>query len=216
MQALRRYLVTGLVLWVPLGITIWVLALIVSTLDQTLLLIPQRYRPEAVLGFSIPGLGVLLTLVILLVTGILTRNFIGQRLLKGWDGILRRIPIVRSIYSGVKQVSDTLFSDTGQAFRKALLIEFPGPGSYTIAFMTGTPSGEISERIPGELVSVYVPTTPNPTSGYFLLLPRQNTQELDMSVDDALKYIVSMGVVGPGPVIHPGAYGTTALPNPRN
>ena len=215
MQALRRYLITGLVLWVPLGITIWVLALIVSTLDQTLLLIPQRYRPEAVLGFSIPGLGVLLTLVILLVTGILTRNFIGQRLLKGWDGILRRIPIVRSIYSGVKQVSDTLFSDTGQAFRKALLIEFPSPGSYTIAFMTGTPSGEISERIPGELVSVYVPTTPNPTSGYFLLLPRQKTQELDMSVDEALKYIVSMGVVGPGALVPPGAYGTV-LPSPRN
>ena len=215
MQALRRYLITGLVLWVPLGITIWVLALIVSTLDQTLLLIPQRYRPEAILGFSIPGLGVLLTLVILLVTGILTRNFIGQRLLKGWDGILRRIPIVRSIYSGVKQVSDTLFSDTGQAFRKALLIEFPSPGSYTIAFMTGTPSGEISERIPGELVSVYVPTTPNPTSGYFLLLPRQKTQELDMSVDEALKYIVSMGVGGPGPLVPPGAYGTV-LPSPRN
>ena len=151
MHALRRYLVTGLVLWVPLGITIWVLTLIVSTLDQTLLLLPQRYRPEALLGFSIPGLGVLLTLVILLVTGILTRNFVGQRLLRAWDGILRRIPIVRSIYSGVKQVSDTLFSDTGQAFRKALLVEFPGPGSYTIAFMTGTPSGEISERIPGDL-----------------------------------------------------------------
>ena len=215
MHALRRYLVTGLVLWVPLGITIWVLTLIVSTLDQTLLLLPQRYRPEALLGFSIPGLGVLLTFVILLVTGILTRNFVGQRLLRAWDGILRRIPIVRSIYSGVKQVSDTLFSDSGQAFRKALLVEFPGPGSYTIAFMTGTPSGEISERIPGDLVSVYVPTTPNPTSGYFLLLPRQKTQELDMSIDEALKYIVSMGVVGPGPLVPPGAYGT-ALPKPRN
>jgi uncharacterized membrane protein len=216
MQALRRYLVTGLVLWVPLGITIWVLALIVSTLDQTLLLIPQRYRPEAVLGFSIPGLGVVLTFVILLVTGILTRNFVGQRLVRIWDGILRRIPVVKSIYSGVKQVSDTLFSDTGQAFRKALLVEFPAPGSYTIAFMTGTPSGEIAQHLGSDLVSVYVPTTPNPTSGYFLLLPRAKTQELEMSVDDALKYIVSMGVVGPAQQVPPGAYGTTRLPKPRN
>ena len=200
MHLLRRYLITGLVLWVPLGITIWVLTLIVSTLDRTLLLIPEHYRPETLLGFAIPGLGVVLTLVVLVVTGILTRNFVGQHLVKGWDSILRRIPVVRSIYSGVKQVSDTLLSDTGQAFRKALLVEFPHPGSYTIAFMTGTPSGELVNRLPGEHVSVYVPTTPNPTSGYFLLLPKSRTQELDMSVDDALKYIVSMGVVGPGPV----------------
>jgi uncharacterized membrane protein len=131
----------------------------------------------------------------------------GQRLLKGWDSVLRRIPVVKSIYSGVKQVSDTLFSDTGQAFRKALLIEFPGPGSYTIAFMTGTPSGEVLRLLPGDHVSVYVPTTPNPTSGYFLLLPRNKTQELDMSVDDALKYIVSMGVVGPGQQVATGTFG---------
>ena len=197
MHWLRRYLVTGLVLWVPLGITIWVLTLIVSTLDKTLLLLPEHYRPEALFGFPIPGLGVVLTLVVLLITGILTRNFVGQHLVKAWDSILRRIPVVKSIYSGVKQVSDTLFSDTGQAFRKALLVEFPHPGSYTIAFMTGTPGGELVNRLPGEHVSVYVPTTPNPTSGYFLLLPKSRTQELDMSVDEALKYIVSMGVVGP-------------------
>ena len=197
MHWLRRYLVTGLVLWVPLGITIWVLTLIVSTLDKTLLLLPEHYRPEALFGFPIPGLGVVLTLVVLLITGILTRNFVGQHLVKGWDSVLRRIPVVKSIYSGVKQVSDTLLSDTGQAFRKALLVEFPHPGSYTIAFMTGTPSGELLNRLPGEHVSVYVPTTPNPTSGYFLLLPKSRTQELDMSVDEALKYIVSMGVVGP-------------------
>jgi uncharacterized membrane protein len=197
---LRRYLVTGLVLWVPLGITIWVMALIVSTLDKTLLLIPEQYRPETLLGVAIPGLGVVLTLVILLVTGIFATNFFGQQLLKGWDSILRRIPFVKSIYSGVKQVSDTLFSDSGQAFRKALLIEFPAPGSYTIAFMTGTPAGELVTKLPGDHVSVYVPTTPNPTSGYFLLLPKSRTQELDMSVDEALKYIVSMGVVGPGPL----------------
>lgn len=207
MHRLRRYLVTGLILWVPLGITIWVLTLIVSTLDKTLLLIPQQYRPETLLGVAIPGLGVVLTFIILLVTGILARNFVGQRLLKGWDSVLRRIPVVKSIYSGVKQVSDTLFSDTGQAFRKALLIEFPCPGSYTIAFMTGTPSGELLRRLPGEHVSVYVPTTPNPTSGYFLLLPKNKTQELDMSVDEALKYIVSMGVVGPGHQVAAGTFG---------
>jgi uncharacterized membrane protein len=212
---LRRYLVTGLVLWVPLGITIWVLTLIVSTLDKTLLLIPEHYRPETLLGVAIPGLGVVLTLVVLVVTGILTRNFVGQQLVKGWDSILRRIPVVKSIYSGVKQVSDTLFSDTGQAFRKALLIEFPHPGSYTIAFMTGTPSGELVNRLPGEHVSVYVPTTPNPTSGYFLLLPKSRTQELDMSVDDALKYIVSMGVVGPGPV-RPALFERAPHSTPRN
>ncbi len=212
MQRLRRYLVTGLILWVPLGITIWVLTLIVSTLDKTLLLIPQQYRPETLLGFTIPGLGVVLTFIILLVTGVMTRNFVGQRLVKGWDSVLRRIPVVKSIYSGVKQVSDTLFSDTGQAFRKALLIEFPSPGSYTIAFMTGTPSGEVLSRLPGDHVSVYVPTTPNPTSGYFLLVPKNKTQELDMSVDEALKYIVSMGVVGPG---HQVASGTVGAGKPN-
>ena len=216
MQRLRRYLVTGLILWVPLGITIWVLTLIVSTLDQTLLLIPHPYRPETLLGFTIPGLGVLLTFAILLVTGVLARNFVGQKLVKAWDSVLRRIPVVKSIYSGVKQVSDTLFSDSGQAFRKALLIEFPGPGSYTIAFLTGTPSGEVLQRLPGDHVSVYVPTTPNPTSGYFLLVPRNRTQELDMSVDDALKYIVSMGVVGPGHKAAPGASPAGRPPVSRN
>ena len=216
MQHLRRYLITGLILWVPLGITIWVLTLIVSALDKTLLLIPEQFRPEALLGMAIPGLGVVLTFIILLVTGILTRNFVGQRLLKGWDGMLRRIPVVKSIYSGVKQVSDTLFSDTGQAFRKVLLIEFPGQGSYTIAFMTGTPSGEMLRHLPGDHVSVYVPTTPNPTSGYFLLIPKHKTRELDMSIDDALKYIVSMGVVGPGHSVEQGIVGVRKVDAVRN
>ncbi|MBK8741616.1 MAG: DUF502 domain-containing protein [Betaproteobacteria bacterium] len=216
MHQLRRYLVTGLVLWVPLGITIWVLTLIVSTLDKSLLLIPYQYRPEALLGFTIPGLGVVLTFIILIVTGVLTRNFVGQKLVRAWDSILRRIPVVKSIYSGVKQVSDTLFSDTGQAFRKALLIEFPSPGNYTIAFMTGTPSGEVLRRLPGDHVSVYVPTTPNPTSGYFLLVPKNKTQELDMSVDEALKYIVSMGVVGPPHKAAPGAAAAGGIHAPRN
>lgn len=216
MYHLRRYLITGLVLWVPLGITIWVLTLIVSTLDKTLLLIPQPYRPETLLGFDIPGLGVVMTFVILLVTGILTRNFVGQRLVKGWDSVLRRIPVVKSIYSGVKQVSDTLLSDSGHAFRKALLVEFPYPGSFTIAFLTGIPSGEVARRLPGEHVSVYVPTTPNPTSGYFLLLPRAKTQELDMSVDEALKYIVSMGVVGPPHTPDPALAAVLAASAPRN
>jgi uncharacterized membrane protein len=214
MQHLRRYLVTGLLVCVPLGITIWVLELIVSTLDKTLLLIPESYRPENVIGFPIPGLGVVLTLVVLLITGIAARNFVGQQLLKGWDSILRRIPVVKSIYSGVKQVSDTLFSDTGQAFRKALLVEFPHPGSYTIAFMTGTPGGELAHRLPGEHISVYVPTTPNPTSGYLVLLPKSRVQELDMSVDDALKFIVSMGVVGPGPVRPAALFDPLATPKP--
>ena len=216
MHRLRRYLVTGLIIWVPLGITIWVLALIVSTLDKTLLLIPYQFRPETLLGVAIPGLGVVLTFIILLGTGVLARNFVGQRVLKGWDSVLRRIPVVKSIYSGVKQVSDTLFSDTGQAFRKALLVEFPYPGSYTIAFMTGTPSGEVLAQLPGDHVGVYVPTTPNPTSGYFLLLPKDKIHELDMSVDDALKYIVSMGVVGPGARAAPHAIGARTPDAVRN
>jgi len=205
---LRRYLITGLVLWVPLGITIWVITLIVTTLDNTLLLIPHQYRPETLLGVAIPGLGVVLTLVILLVTGIFARNFFGQQLLKGWDSILRRIPVVKSIYSSVKQVSDTLLSDTGNAFRKALLVEFPREGCWTIGFLTGTPSDAVSLHLDGDHVSVYVPTTPNPTGGYFVMVPRASVRELDMSVDEALKYIISMGVVAPR--LHNAAHGRVA------
>jgi uncharacterized membrane protein len=194
---IRKYFITGLLIWVPLAITLWVLNFIVSTMDKTLLLLPPTWRPLSLLHADIPGFGVILTLLIVFITGLLARNFIGQRLVKFWEGLLGRIPIVRSVYSSVKQVSDTVLSDSGQAFRKALLIQYPRPGIWTIAFQTGTPADEVRQLVPLDMVAVYVPTTPNPTSGFFLMLPRTDVLELDMSVDEALKYVVSMGVVAP-------------------
>ena len=194
---MRKYLVTGLLIWVPLVITLWVLNLIVTTMDQSLQLLPVQWHPHALLGHDIPGLGVLLTVLVVLLTGLLARNIIGERLVLVWESLLGRIPIVRTIYSSVKQVSDTILSPNGQAFRQALLVQYPRAGVWTIAFQTGTPAGEVRRVVGVEMVSVYVPTTPNPTSGFFLMVPRAETIELDMSVDEALKYVVSMGVVAP-------------------
>jgi uncharacterized membrane protein len=194
---LRKYFLTGLLILVPLAITFWVLHAVISTLDQSLLLLPEQWRPKALFGHDIPGFGVVLTLLIVLITGLLTRNFIGNYVVRVWEGLLNRIPIVNSIYSSVKQVSDTLFSSSGNAFRKAVLIEYPRQGSWTIGFLTGVPGGDVVNHLQGDYVSVYVPTTPNPTSGFFLMVPKADAIELDMSVDAALKYIVSMGVVAP-------------------
>jgi uncharacterized membrane protein len=196
---MKRYLIAGLLVWVPLGITMWVLHFLVTSLDSILLLLPETARPETLLGYYIPGIGVVVAFLILLVTGVMTANFLGLRLLRAWESVLIRIPFVKSIYSSVKQVSDTLLSDQGNAFRKALLVEFPHEGSWTIAFQTGSPAAAVSARLDGEHVSVYVPTTPNPTSGYFVIVPRNRVHELDMTVDEALKYIISMGVVAPRP-----------------
>jgi uncharacterized membrane protein len=193
----KKYLITGLLVWAPLVITIWVLSVLVDTLDQTLLLLPAAWHPRSWLGFNIPGLGVLLTFVVVLLTGMLAANIIGQRLVQFGEGILARIPVVKSLYSSVKQVSDTLFSSSGQAFRKALLVQYPRQGSWTVAFLTGQPGGDVAAHLGGDYVSVYVPTTPNPTSGFFLMMPRSEVIELQMSVDEALKYIISMGVVPP-------------------
>lgn len=213
---MRKYLITGLLIWVPLVITLWVLDLIITTMDQSLRFLPPDWRPLGFLGHDVPGAGVVLTLLVLFVTGLLARNFIGERLVRFWEGLLGRIPIVRSIYSSVKQVSDTILSPNGQAFRQALLVQYPRVGVWTIAFQTGTPSPEIRRLIATDMVSVYVPTTPNPTSGFFLMVPRADVIELDMSVDEALKYVVSMGVVSPGDrradqLSNPEA---TALPGP--
>lgn len=194
---MKRYLIAGLLVWVPIGITIWVLAFLVNSLDQILLLFPESARPEALVGFHIPGIGVLVAFLILLATGMLAANFLGARLIGAWEAVLIRIPFVKSIYSSVKQVSDTLLSPQGNAFRKALLVEFPHAGSWTIAFQTGQPAPAVTEHLDGEHVSVYVPTTPNPTSGYFVIVPRARVHDLDMTVDEALKYIISMGVVAP-------------------
>ncbi len=196
-QYMKKYFITGLLIWVPLAITVWVLHLIVSTMDQSLRFIPAALRPENLLGVAVPGIGAILTLVVVFVTGLLTANIIGQRLLRFWESVLARIPIVKSIYYSVKQVSDTLFSSSGEAFRKALLVQYPRQGSWTVAFMTGQPGGDAAKHLEGDYVSVYVPTTPNPTSGFFLMMPRDDVIELDMSVDEALKYIISMGVVTP-------------------
>jgi uncharacterized membrane protein len=215
---MKRYLIAGLLVWVPLGITIWVLHFLLTSLDQILLVLPESARPRAYLGFDIPGLGLVVFFIVLLTTGIIAANFVGQRFIGAWEALLSRIPFVKSIYLSVKQVSDTLLSPKGNAFRKALLVEFPRPGSWTIGFLTGTPASVIAPYLPGEHVSVYVPTTPNPTGGYFLMLPRSSVRELDMTVDEALKYIISMGVVAPRPPgsgipVPPPARPATAAPD---
>jgi uncharacterized membrane protein len=194
---LKKYFITGLLIWIPLAITIWVLDLIVTTMDQSLALLPLQLQPQELFGRQIPGLGVVLTLLIVLGTGVLASNILGQRLVNFGETLLGRIPVVKTIYTSVKQVSDTLFSPGGQAFRKALLVQYPHPGAWTIAFLTGAPGGDVPKHLRGDYVSVYVPTTPNPTSGFFLMFPRADVIELDMSVDEALKYVISMGVVAP-------------------
>jgi uncharacterized membrane protein len=197
MATLRRYLIAGLLVWIPLGITFWVLALLVGLMDQSLLIVPQRFRTDALLGFHVPGLGAVLTIAILLATGAVAANFFGKRLLAFWESLLGRIPIVRSIYGGVKQISDTLFSPDGKAFRRAVLVRYPHAGAWTVALVTGTPEHEVTDHLGKEQVSVFVPTTPNITAGFFLIVPRVDTIELNMSVDEALKYIISMGVAEP-------------------
>ena len=197
MSSIRRWLLAGLLVLVPLAITLAVLNWIVSTLDQTLLILPVAWHPDRLLGFHIPGFGVVLMLVIVLLMGAVASNFFGKRLVQWGNSLLSRIPIVRSIYSSVKQVSDTLFSENGNAFRKALLVQWPREGVWTIGFLTGLPGGDVVNHLPGEHLSVYVPTTPNPTGGYFVMLKKSDCIELQMSVDEALTYVISMGVVVP-------------------
>ncbi|MDP2819762.1 MAG: DUF502 domain-containing protein [Polaromonas sp.] len=198
MAALRRWLLAGMLVLVPLAVTVWLLNWIIGALDQTLQILPGDWHPDKVLGVHIPGFGVLLALAIVLSIGAIASNFMGKRLVSWWDALLSRIPIVRSIYSSVKQVSDTLFSENGNAFRKALLIQWPREGVWTIAFQTGRPGGDVVNHLQGDYLSVYVPTTPNPTGGYFIMLPKADCIELKMSVDEALTYVISMGVVVPG------------------
>ena len=194
---MKKYFITGLLVLVPLFITVWVISGLVGMMDQSLFLLPETWRPKAQLGLEIPGMGAILTLLIIFFTGVIATNFFGKRLILVWEALLARVPVVKSIYASVKQVSDTLFSDSGNAFRQAVLVQFPRPGAWTIAFVTGKPGGDVANHLSGDYLSVYVPTTPNPTGGYFLMLPRADVVELDMSVDEALKYIISMGVVAP-------------------
>ena len=197
MAALRKWLFTGLLVIVPGMITLWVLNWIVGLLDQTLLILPEAWHPDRLLGFHIPGFGVLLTLGILLLVGAVASNFAGRKLVQWGDALISRIPVVRSIYSSVKQVSDTVFSESGNAFRTAVLVQWPREGVWTVAFITGAPGGEVAGYLHDDFVSVYVPTTPNPTGGYFVMARKSDCVELEMSVDAALRYIVSMGVVVP-------------------
>lgn len=193
----RRYLITGLLVLVPLVITAWVIQALISTMDQSLLLLPSEWRPEAQFGYTIPGLGSILTLLIVLFTGMIATNFFGRRIILFWESLLARVPVVKSIYYSVKQVSDTLFSGTGDAFGKVLLVRYPHPEAWAVAFQTGTPSHEIAQHSDDELVSVFIPTAPSPVNGFFFFVRKSDTVELDISVDEALKYIVSMGVVAP-------------------
>jgi len=194
MRVIKKYFITGLLIWVPLAITVWVLGLLVATLEG---FVPSFLSSESLFGIDIPGFRFALVIVVVLLTGIFAANLLGRTLLEQWEALLGRIPLVRSIYNSVKQVSDTVLAPNGQAFRQAVLVQYPRAGSWTIAFLTGVPGGEVANHLPGEHVSVYVPTTPNPTSGFFLMMPRDHVIDLQMSVDAALKYIVSMGVVAP-------------------
>jgi uncharacterized membrane protein len=201
----KRYLIAGLLAWLPLAITVWVLSWLLGGMDSLFLwllkgasaVLPVQAQPLLVQLRNIPGLSILVLVSAMLLTGVFVTNIFGQWWLRQWDAMLQRIPIVKSIYSSVKQVSDTLFSSSGNAFREAVLIQYPRAGIWTIAFVTGKPGGEVADHLEGEWVSVYVPTTPNPTSGFFLMLPRSDVLPLAMSVDQALKYVISMGVVAP-------------------
>lgn len=193
----RKYLIAGLLIWLPLAITLWVIDFIVTTMDRTLTVLPPSWHPDQVLGMHVPGLGLIMSVIILLVTGVLAANIIGARMFAWWESVLVKIPIVRPIYSSVKQVSDTLFASKGQSFRKVVLIEFPQRGQWTFGFVVGTPGPAAERELKGELITVYVPTAPNPTSGYVLIVRPSEVKELDVTIDDALKYHLSMGVVAP-------------------
>lgn len=195
---MKRYFVTGLLIWVPLGITLWVLNLLIGTLDQSLTLLPAGWQPEAWLGIRVPGLGVILTALVILLTGVFAANFFGQKLIDWTEALLARIPVVKSIYGSVKQVSDTLLSGNGHAFRKVLLVRYPHPQAWSLAFQTNVPA-EVLAKLPDEHVAVFIPTTPSPVNGFYFYVKKSEAIELDMSVDRALKYIVSMGVASSEP-----------------
>ena len=197
MKHLRRYLVAGLLVWIPLGVTVFILRVLIGLMDRTLLLIPEQYRPEEWLGFTVPGLGLLLTVLVLLVTGLLAANIVGRSMVGLWESLLDRIPVVRSVYSAAKNFAEIVFSDSGQSFKKVLLIEYPRKGVYSLAFQTATNLGEVQARTGEEMICTFVPTTPNPTSGYIIIVPKKDIIELDMEIDEALKMIISLGVVVP-------------------
>lgn len=199
MSSLRRYFISGLLIWLPIWITILALKFLVDILGATLILLPVKYQPDALFGVHIPGIGVIITLGVILLTGFLVANFIGRQLVVVWDSFIGRIPLVRTIYMGVKQVLHTLFTPGGQSFRKVLLVEYPRAGMWSLAFQTGDGTPEVSKVLDGEaMVSIFIPTTPNPTSGFLMMIARKHVIEMNMSVEQALKFVISLGVVQPG------------------
>jgi uncharacterized membrane protein len=194
---MRRYLVAGLLVWIPLAITLFVVRMLMHWLDASLVLVPSRLRPENLFGFELPGLGLLLSFVIVLLTGVLAANYFGQRFIRWGESLLDRIPLVRSIYGAFKTMAETVLSDTSTAFRKAVLVEYPRKGVWQIGFLTGDPVGEVQDKTTEQMITVFVPTTPNPTSGWIALFPKKDVIMLDMSVEDAMKFVISLGVVAP-------------------
>ena len=193
----RKFIITGLLIWVPLGITILVIKLLVDLLDKTILLLPPTWRPEALFGFEIPGLGIFISAMIIFVTGFILTNFVGRRIIRWGEKLLDRIPLVSSIYSAVKQVTATVLSSDNDTFNEVLLIEYPRKGVWTLCFKTGDSPKAFEQVTHDALVTVFVPTTPNPTSGFILFVPRSDVTKLDMDVEDALKLVMSLGVVTP-------------------
>lgn len=196
----KGYLLTGILVWMPIAVTFWVVGIIISTLDDSLMWLPGGWQPKNWLGYDIPGIGVVISILVLFGTGVLAANVFGQKIIDAWGQLLNRIPVVKTIYSSVKQVSDTLLSDSSQSFKTPLLVQFPHTGAWTVAFVTGMVPDAIAKQLNNnpsdKFLSVYVPTTPNPTSGYFIVVNKEDTKALDMSVDEALKYVISLGMVG--------------------
>ena len=197
MKKLQKYLIAGLLVWLPIVVTVLLFRFLIALMDQTLILLPSQIRPEAVIGFNLPGLGLILTLLVLIVTGIFAANFVGKSMVNFGEKIFKKIPIVRSVYSAAKNFADIVFSDTGQSFKKVLLIQYPRKGIYSLAFQTSTNLGEVQKKTGSDVVCTFVPTTPNPTSGIIIIIPKEDVIEMDMEVDEAFKMIVSLGVVVP-------------------
>lgn len=197
MATLRKYLIAGLLVWLPLAATVFIIRMVIGLLDRTMLLLPPEYRPEALIGFSIPGMGLVLSIVILIVTGMLAANLIGRRLVESWESILGRIPLVRSIYNAFKQISSTLLDSTGKSFRKVVLVEYPKEGIWSLGFLTNEHVEVDTAALTGNMTAVFIPTTPNPTSGFLVLMAKDTIQELDMSVEEGFKFIISVGVIIP-------------------
>lgn len=203
-HSFKSYIIAGLLVWLPIWITLLVIRFIVELLDGTLSMLPKAYQPEQLFGFNVPGLGLVLSIAIVLVTGMLVTNFLGRKLVELWDGVVGRIPLVRSVYKATKQVATTLFAKDGQSFRKVFLIEYPRKGIWSIAFQSGGASEEVQTLVGEDILTLFIPTTPNPTSGFLMMVPKKDAVELQMSVDQALRLVISLGVVQPPPLILTG------------